>query len=89
MSLVKFVATSIVVVGANFAVAADVDQVALAQSQVDDYRALRHACAVTRGEQRRVCFSQLNNATEGYKQAKKLLSIAKLESQKQLIGQAQ
>ncbi len=89
MSLVRFVTTSIVVFGANFAVAADVDQVALAQSEVDDYRALRHACAVTQGEQRRICFSQLNNATESYKEAKKLLSSAKLESQQQLIGQAQ
>ncbi len=89
MSLAKFVAASLIIVGSGFASAADEDLLTLAQNQVDDYRALRHACAITQGEQRRVCFSQLNSATASYKEAKKILSMAKIESQKQLIGQAQ
>ncbi len=89
MSLQKGFATLAVVFVSGFACAAEVDEVKTAQNQVNDYRALRHACAITQGEQRRVCFSQLNDATEDYKRAKKVLAMAKLASKQQLIGQAQ
>lgn len=89
MSLQKGLATLIVVFVSSFAGAAEVDEVQVAQDQVDNYRALRHACSITQGEQRRVCFSQLNDATEDYKRAKKVLAMAKLASKQQLIGQAQ
>lgn len=45
-----------------------------AHTAVDEYRALRRACAITVGEQRKICFKELNGSNEQYKQAKKLIS---------------
>ncbi len=90
MSLVKILVASAVVLASTFAFAAEGNNEAKsAQEKVSDYRALRHACSVTRGEQRRVCFSQLKAATDSYKIAKRTLALEKSASQKQLIGQAQ
>lgn len=66
----------------------DMEEVKAAQEQVNDYRALRRACAITQGEQRRVCFSQLHDATPAYKKAKQVLSLYQ-NAEQPLIGQAQ
>lgn len=90
MSLVKILAACAVVLASTVAYAAEeYNEVKSVQDQVNDYRALRHACSVTRGEQRRVCFSQLRAATEDYKKAKKALALEKASSQQQLVGQVQ
>ncbi len=90
MSLVKILVASAVVLASTLTFAAEGHNgVKSAQEEVDDYRALRHACSVTRGEQRRVCFRQLKAATDSYKVAKRALALEKSTSQKQLIGQAQ
>lgn len=59
-----------------------------AQDQVSEYRALRKACAITKGEQRKICFSQLNASTQGYQKAKKFLAMQQ-PSGGALLGQAQ
>lgn len=56
-----------------------------AQKQVDDYRALRRACSITRGEQRRHCFSRLSEATDSYIKAKNLLKM--YDDAAPLVGQ--
>ncbi len=63
------------------------DQVREAQTQVNEYRALRRACAVTQGEQRKLCFSRLNDSTAGYQKAKKFLAMQQPSGA--LLGQAQ
>lgn len=84
---------SVVVLGALMSsmtyASVDIADVKVAQAQVNDYRALRRACAITQGEQRYVCFSQLNEATEGYKKAKQVLSLYQSSEDQQLLGQAQ
>lgn len=60
---------------------------AQAQKQVDDYRALRRACSITRGEQRRVCFSRLSQATDNYTKAKEVLKM--YEDASPMLGQVE
>ena len=61
-----------------------------ASERVAEYKALRKACAITRGEQRQECFAQLNAATEDYKRAKKALAMEQpAQDQVPVIGQAQ
>ncbi|VUD68207.1 hypothetical protein TDB9533_04040 [Thalassocella blandensis] len=58
-----------------------------AQQQVDDYRALRRACSITQGEQRRLCFSRLSDATDTYTKAKTILKSQ--EASSPLLGQVE
>lgn len=58
-----------------------------AQQQIDDYRALRRACSITQGEQRRLCFSRLSDATDGYTKAKSILRSQDASST--LLGQVE
>ncbi len=88
MFRVKILAASAVIFASSFATAADYQEVKAAEEQVSDYRALRRACAITQGDQRRECFSQLEAATEDYRRAKHVLAVEKMNRQ-QLIGQAQ
>lgn len=50
-------------------------QVVEAQKRVEDYRALRRACAITKGDQRRVCSARLSEATDEYVKAKNMLKM--------------
>ncbi len=88
MLRIKILAVSAVIFASSFATAADYQEVKAAQEQVKDYRALRRACAITKGESRRECFSQLDALTESYRSAKRVLASEKAHSP-QLIGQAQ
>lgn len=61
-----------------------------AENNVKQYRALRRACSITQGEQRRACFAQLNESTEDYKKAKKILSMQSPQaSGEPLLGRAE
>lgn len=60
----------------GYALAADRPaEVKNAQTLVNEYRALRKACAITKGDQRKVCFSQLNDSTASYQKAKEVLAM--------------
>lgn len=89
-SIIKALSLATLLGSVSFAANASVDleEVKAAQEQVNDYRALRRACAITQGEQRRVCFSQLHDATPAYKKAKQVLSLHH-NAEQPLIGQAQ
>ena len=81
MSFIKFCISVVflvcALVSASFAATssyyspADADA---AQETVDGYKALRKACSITAGDQRKVCFSQLREATKDYKAAQKVLA---------------
>lgn len=60
-----------------------------AENNVKQYRALRRACSITQGEQRRACFAQLNESTEDYKRAKKILSMQNPETDGPLLGRTE
>lgn len=59
---------------------AESTEVAEAKNQVEQYRALRRACSITNGDQRKACFSQLNAATLQYKEAKQFLASRPFEN---------
>lgn len=91
MSIIKLVALALFVILASNAAYSSVDiaEIEAAQAQVKEYRALRRACSITKGEQRKVCFSQLNAATEDYKKAKRVLAMHRPSGEQQMLGQAQ
>jgi len=90
MSLVKVGMSSLLLCVSSLSFAAvEVDELQTAKSQVEDYRALRRACSITQGDQRKACFSQLHAATPAYREAKKLLSARGEVAGYPLLGQAQ
>lgn len=69
------------VFGAMFASASAIavasrDDVIAAQNTVEEYKALRKTCAITQGDERKECFSQLRATIDDYKQAKRLLATS-------------
>lgn len=53
--------------------AASLEEVAEAQAVVDSYKELRKYCSIARGDERKACFRELNEANDGYQEAKTLL----------------
>lgn len=58
----------------SFARRANDEELSTAQSVIASYKELRKVCSVAKGQERKDCFRDLNEANEAYQQAKSLLS---------------
>ncbi|TVZ40538.1 hypothetical protein P886_4971 [Alteromonadaceae bacterium 2753L.S.0a.02] len=68
------VALLLLVTAQTYADTGSDQEISSAKSVVASYKELRKYCSVARGEERRACFRELNEANESYQAAKSLLS---------------